>query len=195
MENSYKTNVGYFLMGLAVAILIFLLGKCNPTPVNPTPSLVDRTVDTFIKIDTLYVPKHIYISNNKPEVVLIDSTKKVECDTNYYNLTFVDSNYTIKTYGGFIDSLEAEVICNDKIIEKEVLVKETIRETFLEPTKGWFIDFGIGYRLNRQILPEFGFSYQFPKVRISLAVGYLSDMNVKQQNNLIVKTGVGIKIK
>ena len=115
--SNLKSNISLVLWGVVIGvILVILLNKGCSKPIKKNVKTVTtHTTDTLIKIDT--IRQTIY----KPFKGVIDSGKKVKCDTNYYNTTFKDSNYLITTYGGKVDSIYTE------IKQKEVRIIDSIK--------------------------------------------------------------------
>ncbi len=180
-----KSNISLVLWGVVIGvILVILLNKGCSKPIKPNVKTVTtHTTDTIIKIDT--IRQTIY----KPFKVVIDSTKEMECDTNYYNTTFKDSNYLITTYGGKVDSVYTE------IKQKEVRIIDSIK-TFTTITEykypnNLYLSANLNYGIDKSFAPEIMVSGNIKNILLNLGVGYnLGNLN----KGLLIKAGIGVKL-
>ena len=180
-----KKNISLVLWGVVIGvILVILLNKGCTKPIKTNVKTVTtHTTDTLIKIDT--IRQTIY----KPFKVVIDSGKKVKCDTNYYNTTFKDSNYLITTYGGKVDSVYTE------IKQKEVRIIDSIK-TFTTITEykypnNLYLSANLNYGIDKSFAPEIMVSGNIKNILLNLGVGYnLGNLN----KGLFIKAGIGVKI-
>ena len=183
--SNLKSNISLVLWGVVIGvILVILLNKGCSKPINTNVKTVTtHTTDTLIKIDT--IRQTIY----KPFKVVIDSGKKVKCDTNYYNTTFKDSNYLITTYGGKVDSIYTE------IKQKEVRIIDSIK-TFTTITQykypnNLYLSANLNYSIDKRFAPEIVLSGNIRNILLNLGVGYnLNNIN----KGLFIKAGIGVKI-
>ena len=180
-----KSNISLVLWGVVIGVvLVILLNKGCGKPTKPNiKTVTTHTTDTIIKIDT--IRQTIY----KPFKVVIDNTKKMECDTNYYNMTFKDSNYLITTYGGKVDSVYTE------IKQKEVRIIDSIN-TFTTLTEykypnNLYLSVNLNYGIDKSFSPEIMASGNIKNILLNLGVGYnLNNIN----KGLFIKAGIGVKL-
>ena len=183
--SNLKSNISLVLWGVVIGvILVILLNKGCSKPIKTNVKTVTtHTTDTLIKIDT--IRQTIY----KPFKVVIDSGKKVKCDTNYYNTTFKDSNYLITTYGGKVDSIYTE------IKQKEVRIIDSIK-TFTTITQykypnNLYLSANLNYSIDKSFAPEIVLSGNIKNLLLNLGVGYnLNNIN----KGLFIKAGIGVKL-
>lgn len=183
--SNLKSNISLVLWGVVIGvILVILLNKGCSKPIKTNVKTVTtHTTDTIIKIDT--IRQTIY----KPFKVVIDSGKKVKCDTNYYNTTFKDSNYLITTYGGKVDSIYTE------IKQKELRIIDSIK-TFTTLTEykypnNLYLSANLNYSIDKSFSPEIMVSGNIKNILLNLGVGYnLNNIN----KGLFIKAGIGVKI-
>ena len=185
--SNLKSNISLVLWGVVIGvILVILLNKwCGrPTPTKPIiKTVTTHTTDTLIKIDT--IRQTIY----KPFKVVIDNTKKMECDTNYYNMTFKDSNYLVTTYGGKVDSIYTEVK------QKEVRIIDSIK-TFTTITEykypnNLYLSANLNYGIDKSFAPEIMVSGNIKSILLNLGIGYnLNNLS----KGLFIKAGIGVKL-
>lgn len=183
--SNLKSNISLVLWGVVIGvILVILLNKGCTKPIKTNVKTVTtHTTDTIIKIDT--IRQTIY----KPFKVVIDSGKKIKCDTNYYNTTFKDSNYLIITYGGKVDSVYTE------IKQKELRIIDSIK-TFTTLTKykypnNLYLSANLNYGIDKSFSPEIMVSGNIKNILLNLGVGYnLGNLN----KGLFIKAGIGVKI-
>lgn len=183
--SNLKSNISLVLWGVVIGvILVILLNKGCTKPIKTNVKTVTtHTTDTLIKIDT--IRQTIY----KPFKVVIDNTKKMECDTNYYNMTFKDSNYLITTYGGKVDSVYTE------IKQKEVRIIDSIK-TFTTITQykypnNLYLSANLNYSIDKSFAPEIVLSGNIKNLLLNLGVGYnLGNLN----KGLFIKAGIGVKL-
>ena len=183
--SNLKSNISLVLWGVVIGVVLVILlnkGCGKPTKTN-IKTVTTHTTDTIIKIDT--IRQTIY----KPFKVVIDSGKKIKCDTNYYNMTFKDSNYLVTTYGGKVDSIYTEV----KL--KEVRIIDSIK-TFTTLTEykypnNLYLSANLNYGLDKSFSPEIMVSGNIKNILLNLGVGYnLNNIN----KGLFIKAGIGVKL-
>lgn len=183
--SNLKSKISLVLWGVVIGVvLVILLNKGCSKPIKPNVKTVStHTTDTIIRVDT--IRQTIY----KPSKVVIDNTKKMECDTNYYNTTFKDSNYLITTYGGKVDSIYTE------IKQKEVRIIDSIK-TFTTITQykypnNLYLSANLNYSINKSFAPEIVLSGNIKNLLLNLGVGYnMGNLN----KGLFIKAGIGVKL-
>ena len=182
-----KSNISLVLWGVVIGvILVILLNKgCGKQTKTNIKTVTTHTTDTLITRDTVKQTKYV------PYNVAIDNSRVMECDTNYYNTTFKDSNYQITVYGGKVDSLTTEIYKKELHIIDSIKTTTTITNTSYIYPSSLYLSANLNYGIDKSFAPELMLSGNIRKIILNLGVGY--DLS-KQAKGLYGKIGIGIRI-
>ena len=185
--SNLKSNISLVLWGVVIGvILVILLNKGCTKPIKTNVKTVTtHTTDTLIIRDTVRQTKYV------PYNVVIDNSKVMECDTNYYNTTFKDSNYLITTYGGKVDSLATEIYQKELHIIDSIKTTTTITNTSYIYPNSLYLSANLNYSIDKSFSPEIMLSGNIKNILLNLGVGYnLNNIN----KGLLIKAGIGVKL-
>lgn len=175
----------YGALATLVLVVVFTRSCGNPQPTQTVETVTIHRTDTIIIRDTVRQTKYV------PYNVVIDNSKVMECDTNYYNTTFKDSNYQITVYGGKVDSLTTEIYQKELHIIDSIKTTTTITNTNYIYPNNLYLSVNLNYGMDKSFAPELMLSGNIRKIILHLGVGY--DLS-KQAKGFYGKIGIGIRI-
>lgn len=161
------------IISLIIAFILgaFLSNRCSGEPKVEkeivTETVIERHTDTTVVLDTVKVKE--YISNI--EYKYLTNT----CDSNYYHQTFKkDSLYFLKTFGGYVDSIELQVYNKEITIRDSIVVNNTttIKETKYRPYKNTISSEYI-YNTHNNVLIDY--TRNFNRVSVGGKIGLNTD--------------------
>lgn len=176
-------------------LAILFIGAVIGWIIKPCPS-IGGTVET-IEVDTTrildmyrtelvkynYIDSVVYSKKDSVMPILVYDT--IRHKNNYYTQHFQIDSSSITTFGGFVDSLQAqihekEIIIKDSIVEKIYIDKVITRDNYITKDQ-FFIGGGLGYTFkDKETYPILGVGYTHKNFHFSLDGGYLPKANSGQ---------------
>lgn len=188
LKTSWGRTLLYCLASFIIGAILFnnCRGRVDTKIVEKKTT--EYFLDTIIIRDTL--PPKI-ITKSVVEVVESLYYDTTAHNSKYYNQEFKDENYVLNTFGGYVDSIQMQLI-NDKTIIRDSVVHTIERTETIYSRKNelWAIG-GVDYRMSdKSIIPNVGVQYQLRSIGLQLNAGY--DINMKSP---IVGGGIMFKLK
>jgi|SRR5690554_99007 len=154
--------------------LAFFLGYCNSRVIEIPYDVVTTDTITTVRVDTVEIEKIVEVKIEYPVYIEVDTVKSYDTivhKDNYYNLKFKEDDWTVSTYGGFVDSVEVDGIVKENTITKTITntVTNTIEKNSL------YVDLGINYSPEYSLFPQAGLVYTRKGFGYGLGGGYIFD--------------------
>lgn len=183
-----REDIFKYILCIIIGILIGGLLSINSCSGKKTPDEVKIITEIERFTDTLYITTIEYIKN---DISIVKTDENAIYDDihgdNYYNQTFKGDNYSLNTYGGYVDSIDMEIKCIDKIIYDSVKIKETIENTIYNDSKTLWLSCNINYHPLYKVSPEVKLTWNMKKIGMNIGIGYM--------NGIYVGGGINIKLK